>query len=320
MLLAGDVGGTKTLLGLFDAADPRPTELATHTYVTTDFNNFTDILEAFAAEIGHAISVDAVAIGVAGPVVAGRAALTNITWDISVEEISARLVTKRVRLGTSVLDFPYYNPVMLARRITTLDVLSGGRAVIGLGLGWSPEEFEAAGASMKGRGARANEALQVMKTIWANDPAEFSGKYYQVAKSIVLPKPVQKPHPPIYMAAYAPAAMKRVATQTNGWLPVGIPVEGMRQMWEGIRSMAREAGRNPDDLKLIVRANTAVLPEAQGEGRYIFVGSKHEVKADIKACKELGAHEIEFDPTSGPQGETVQGFIETAELMRELAR
>ena len=102
MLLAGDVGGTKTLLGLFDAADPRPTELATHTYVTTDFNNFTDILEAFAAEIGHAISVDAVAIGVAGPVVAGRAALTNITWDISVEEISARLVTKRVRLLNDV--------------------------------------------------------------------------------------------------------------------------------------------------------------------------------------------------------------------------
>jgi probable F420-dependent oxidoreductase len=232
----------------------------------------------------------------------------------------AAAVTKRVKLGTSVLDFPYYNPVMLARRITTLDVLSGGRAVIGLGLGWSPEEFEAAGASMKGRGVRADEALQVMKTIWADDPAEFSGRYYQVAKSIVLPKPVQKPHPPIYMAAYAPAAMKRVATQTNGWLPVGIPVEGMRQMWEGIRSMAREAGRNPDDLKLIVRANTAVLPEAQGEGRYIFVGSKDEVKADIQACKELGAHEIEFDPTSGPQGETVQGFIETAELMRELAR
>jgi probable F420-dependent oxidoreductase len=232
----------------------------------------------------------------------------------------AAAVTKRVKLGTSVLDFPYYNPVMLARRITTLDVLSGGRAVIGLGLGWSPEEFEAAGASMKGRGVRADEALQVMKTIWANDPAEFSGRYYQVAKSIVLPKPVQKPHPPIYMAAYAPAAMKRVATQTNGWLPVGIPVEGMRQMWEGIRSMAREAGRNPDDLKLIVRANTAVLPEAQGEGRYIFVGSKDEVKADIQACKDLGAHEIEFDPTSGPQGETVQGFIETAELMRELAR
>src|SRR5574341_958071 len=230
----------------------------------------------------------------------------------------AAAVTKRVKLGTSILVFPYYNPVLLARRITTLDVLSGGRAVIGLGMGWSPEEFEAAGASMKGRGARADEALRVMKTIWANDPAEFNGKHYQVAKSIILPKPVQKPHPPIYMSAYAPAAMKRVATQTSGWLPVGIPIEGMRQMWDGIKSMAREAGRNPDELQLMVRANVAVLPEAQGEGRFIFVGSRDEIKADIQACKELGAAEVQFDPTSGPHGTMVQGFLETAELMREL--
>jgi alkanesulfonate monooxygenase SsuD/methylene tetrahydromethanopterin reductase-like flavin-dependent oxidoreductase (luciferase family) len=83
--------------------------------------------------------------------------------------------------------------------------------------------------------------------------------------------------------------------------------------------MAREAGRNPDDLKLIVRANTAVLPEAQGESRWIFTGSRDQVRADIQAVKEMGADEIEFDPTSGPQGETVQGFIDTAELMRELA-
>jgi len=231
----------------------------------------------------------------------------------------AAAVTRRVKLGTSILVFPLYNPILLARRITTLDVLSGGRAVIGLGMGWAPEEFEAAGVSMKGRGARADEALRVMKTIWANDPAEFTGEYYQVAKSVILPKPVQKPHPPLYMAAYAPSAMKRVATYADGWLPVGIPVEGMKQMFEGIKAMAREAGRNPDDLKLIVRANTAVLPEAQGEGRFIFVGSRDEVKADIQAVKEMGADEIEFDPTSGPQGETVQGFLETAELMRELA-
>ncbi|HET9476555.1 MAG TPA: LLM class F420-dependent oxidoreductase [Dehalococcoidia bacterium] len=233
--------------------------------------------------------------------------------------VYAAAVTKRVKLGTSVLVFPYYNPVMLARRITTLDVLSGGRAVVGLGLGWSPEEFEAAGVPMKGRGARADEAIQLMKTIWSQDPAEFSGKYYKLAKSIVQPKPVQKPHPPIYMAAYTPGAMKRVATMADAWLPVGVPLEGMQQMWEGIKSMAREAGRNPDALKLVVRANVAVLPEAQGEGRYMFAGSKDEVKADIQATKDLGAHEIEFDPSTGPQGETLQGFIDAVELMRELA-
>jgi hypothetical protein len=81
--------------------------------------------------------------------------------------------------------------------------------------------------------------------------------------------------------------------------------------------MAREAGRNPDDLKLVVRANVAVTPEAQGEGRFIFVGSEDEIKSDIRAVKDLGAHEIEFDPTTGPWGNTVEGFRETAEKARE---
>jgi len=98
MLLAGDVGGTKTLLGLFDVADSHPAALATHTYVTAAFDSFTDILDAFAIEIGRAVTIDAVAVGVAGPVAAGRASLTNIAWDVSVDEISARLNTTRVRL------------------------------------------------------------------------------------------------------------------------------------------------------------------------------------------------------------------------------
>jgi alkanesulfonate monooxygenase SsuD/methylene tetrahydromethanopterin reductase-like flavin-dependent oxidoreductase (luciferase family) len=186
-------------------------------------------------------------------------------------------------------------------------------------MGWSPEEFEAAGAPMRGRGARANEALDVMHAIWTNETVEFSGKYYNVAKSIVLPNPVQKPHPPIYMAAYAPAAMKRLAEKADGWLPVGIPVPGMQAMWEQIGNMAKEAGRNPDDLKLIVRANVAVTPEPQGDARFIFVGSEDEVKADIRAVKEMGADEIEFDPTTGPWGTSVEGFLECAEKMREWA-
>ena len=231
----------------------------------------------------------------------------------------AAAVTKRVMLGTSVLDLPYYNPVMLARRVTTLDVLSGGRARLGLGQGWSPEEFEAAGATMKGRGPRADEAIDVMHAIWKNEVVEFRGKYYNVAKSIVLPLPVQKPHPPIYLAAYAPAAMKRVAEKADGWLPVGIPVPAMQAMWEQIKGWAKEAGRNPDELKLIVRANVAVTPEPQGEGRFIFVGSEDEIKNDLRAVKDMGAHEIEFDPTTGPWGTTVEGFLECAEKAREWA-
>src|SRR5688500_3632185 len=98
MLLAGDVGGTKTLLGLFDAADRRPVAVAAHAYLTTEFNSFTAILDAFASALGRTVAIDAVAIGVAGPVVGDRVALTNIQWDVSIGEISRRLDTPRVRL------------------------------------------------------------------------------------------------------------------------------------------------------------------------------------------------------------------------------
>ena len=124
--------------------------------------------------------------------------------------------TEKIGLGTSVIDIPYYNPVMLARRLTTLDVLSGGRLRLGMGLGWSEDEHEAAGASMKGRGKLADEFIRVLKAIWTTDPVEFHGERYNIAKSHILPKPLQKPHPPIYLAAYAPSAMKRVAAMADG--------------------------------------------------------------------------------------------------------
>jgi glucokinase len=98
MLLAGDVGGTKTLLGLFDVGDPRPAAVAAHEYVTTDYDSFTEILDAFSRDIGRSAAIDAVAVGVAGPVVANRGTLTNIAWNISGDEIGARLQTERVRL------------------------------------------------------------------------------------------------------------------------------------------------------------------------------------------------------------------------------
>ena len=97
--------------------------------------------------------------------------------------------TRTIGLGTSVLDIPYYNPVMLARRLTTLDRLSNGRLQLGLGLGWSKDEMDATGASMQQRGAQADEFLQVLKAIWTTNPAEFHGKFYQLPKSCINHKP-----------------------------------------------------------------------------------------------------------------------------------
>jgi probable F420-dependent oxidoreductase len=204
----------------------------------------------------------------------------------------AAAYTSKIRLGTSVLDMPYYNPVALARRLSTIDILSKGRLNVGLGLGWSPDEMEATGADMKVRGARADEFIQVLKAIWTNDPSEFHGKFFSLPKSHIQAKPIQKPHPPIYIAAFAPAALKRVATMADGWNPTGLPIEAMAQMFGAIRQMAEAAGRNPTELKLIVRGNVVETPKPVEKDRAIFVGSVEQIREDIAACKKIGADEV----------------------------
>jgi probable F420-dependent oxidoreductase len=224
--------------------------------------------------------------------------------------------TSRIGVGTSVLDIPFYNPVTLARRLTSLDILSNGRLRAGFGLGWSADEFEAAGANQKERGARADEFLSALKTIWTEDPVEFHGKYFSVPRSIIGAKPVQKPHPPIYLAAYAPAALKRAATLANGWMPVGIPLEGMTAMIAQLRQLAKDAGRDPLSLEVIVGANISIAPQALGADRPIFVGSLDQVKKDIEDVKKLGADEIFF--MIFPDG-PIEDLIATMERYRIFA-
>ena len=98
----------------------------------------------------------------------------------------------------------YRNPVPLAKSLATIDVLSGGRLRVGMGQGWSKDEYDATGASLKDRAARGDEVIQVLKAIWTTDPVEFQGKFFQVPRSIIQPKPVRKPHPPIYLYTWPP--------------------------------------------------------------------------------------------------------------------
>jgi probable F420-dependent oxidoreductase len=203
--------------------------------------------------------------------------------------------TSKIRLGTSVLDIPYYNPVTLARRLSTIDILSNGRLNVGLGLGWSPDEMEATGADMKVRGARAEEFIEVLKAIWTTDPVEFHGRFFSLPSSIINAKPVQKPHPPIYVAAFAPAALKRVAVMADGWNPTGLPIEAMAQMFGAIRQMAEAAGRDPAELKMIVRANLYLTDRPIAKDRGLFGGSKEQVREDLAACEQIGADEVFYE-------------------------
>ena len=228
----------------------------------------------------------------------------------------AAALTTKVALGTSVLDIPYYNPVMLARRLTTIDQLSNGRLRVGLGLGWSKDEMDASGADMKQRGARADEFLQVLKAIWTTDPAEFHGKFFELPKSYISLKPVQKPHPPIYMAAFAPPALQRVATMADGWNPVGVPLAGMEQMFGTIKGMAKKAGRDPSALAMVVRANLHITQSPMKDGRGIFQGTLDQMKSDVAECARIGAHELIFDVTF--QARSLDDWLRLMETCRRL--
>ena len=224
--------------------------------------------------------------------------------------------TSKIKLGTSVLDMPYYNPVMLARRLSTIDILSKGRLLVGLGLGWSPDEMEAAGADMKVRGARADEFIQVLKTIWTTDPAEYHGKFFSLPKSYISAKPVQKPHPPIFIAAFAPPALKRVATMADGWNPTGLPIEAMAQMFGAIRQMAEAAGRDPKELRMIVRGNLYLTDKPKGKDRAAFFGSVEQVREDIAACEKIGAEEVFLELAFTPGGQQLSNWERLLEEFR----
>jgi alkanesulfonate monooxygenase SsuD/methylene tetrahydromethanopterin reductase-like flavin-dependent oxidoreductase (luciferase family) len=127
----------------------------------------------------------------------------------------------------------------------------------------------------------SDEFLRALKAIWTTDPVEFHGDYYHVPRSIIGPKPSQKPHPPIYLAAFAPAALRRVGMLADGWNPVGLPMETMAQMPIQLREMAQEAGRDPTALEVIVRANLLITPQPLGADRWIFSGSLAEASPQI---------------------------------------
>ena len=227
--------------------------------------------------------------------------------------------TSRIGLATSVLNLPWYNPTLLARRLATIDVLSKGRLRVSFGMGWSPEEYTAAGSDWSTRGKRFVEALEVLKTIWTTDPVAFDGQFFHIPRSVIGPKPVQKPHPPIYMAAYTPAALDRVARYSNGWNPVGIPPAGVAQMFEGIKSAAKEAGRDPSELELIMRANVEISDSALGDDRASFCGSPEQIEADIAETRAIGATEIFFDVSFDPTVRSLDDYLGHLELLFGLA-
>jgi probable F420-dependent oxidoreductase len=236
--------------------------------------------------------------------------LTTLVW--------AAAHTSSVHLGTSVLNVPWYNATLLARELTTIDILSGGRLRVGFGMGWSTDEYRAAGTEWRTRARKADETIEALKAIWTQDPVEFDGEFLSIPRSVIGPKPVQKPHPPIYMAAYTPQAMARVARFADAWMPVGVPLDGMQAMLASIRETAASHGRDGDAIALVVRANLFITDAPIEKDRFIFTGTLEQIAEDVAASKALGASELHFELVFGPTAPTVDDYLSMAGTLYEI--
>jgi probable F420-dependent oxidoreductase len=197
-------------------------------------------------------------------------------------------LTRTVRLGVSVLIMPFYAPVVLAKQLATLDVLSAGRLDVGLGLGWSRDEYLAAGAPWHRRGARADEFLKVLKAAWIEDPVEFAGEFYAVPRSRIAPKPVQKPHPPLLIGGYAERVFRRAVEAGDGYTGGNIPLDELAPLVIRLRRMAEDAGRDPATFPIVCRRPLRGTPE--------------EIRDDIMRYEAAGVTELFLDPNFQPGG------------------
>jgi probable F420-dependent oxidoreductase len=172
----------------------------------------------------------------------------------------AATATSTATLGFNVLNLPWYPPAVLARSLTTIDIVSGGRLLPGFGIGWSPDEYQAAGIPWQARGARLDEGLDVLEKLWTDSPAVHDGPLYTLPETYADLRPAQQPRPPIYLGGTTEPALRRIGRRADGWLPVmrvpGANLERIVAQRETIQAAATAAGR-PADLPAVLRVNVA---------------------------------------------------------------
>jgi probable F420-dependent oxidoreductase len=169
---------------------------------------------------------------------------------------AAAIATERARLGSSVFILGHRHPVVMAKMLTTIDALSNGRLICGVGVGWGEEELTILGVPFKERGRHADEILKIFKTLWTEDHPTFSGGFFKFDDLGFQPKPVQKPHPPIWVGGNSPAAFRRVVTYGDGWHATFLATDALRTSLDKLRKAADAAKRPFDTIELSMRVGT----------------------------------------------------------------
>jgi probable F420-dependent oxidoreductase len=240
----------------------------------------------------------------------------------------AAAVTERIRLGIAVLNTPYTSPAIVAKQAASLDVLSGGRLDLGLGIGWMPQEFALTGATMSGRGAAVAEYLEVLRRLWAGGVAEFHGEHYTIPAGRAAPVPVQRPGPPVLLGGLVPRALQRVGQLADGWVTSSrADLTRIGESVALVREAAAQAGRDPARIRIICRGVVrwgapVIMPE--GGDRLPLSGSFDDIRGDVQLLAERGVTEVfydlNWDPLVGaPDADPAGAAARAEEILEGLA-
>jgi probable F420-dependent oxidoreductase len=234
-------------------------------------------------------------------------------------------LTSRIRLGVAVVNLPFYAPVVLAKQLSTLDLLCQGRLDVGLGIGWSNEEYAGVGVSKRGQARRSEEFIALLRTLWTDEVVSHDGEFYHVPPTRMDPKPVQQSGPPILLGGGAEPALRRAGRLADGWISSSrMDLTTIGEQVAVVKAAATEAGRDPEALRFICRGVVKVRQLDAGEPRSPLTGTLDQIRGDLGGLADQGITEVfadlNFDPEIGsPDADPAVSMRRATEVIEALA-
>ena len=231
-------------------------------------------------------------------------------------------VTERIALGTSVVILPYRSPIPVAKLLASVDVLSGGRLIVGVAIGWLEGEFDALGVPFKERASRTDEALELFRTLWTEEQPTLTTRHHQLANLQVSPMPLQKPRPPLWVGGNSDGAFRRVARLGDGWHASSMDQSTFRQGQDGVLRSWKEAGREGEPVWslripiLLDGVHRAAVDMSLLRGRHTLAGSPAKVAEELRGFQALGVSHVALEVSYS----TYPAILETIDLIADQIR
>ena len=239
--------------------------------------------------------------------------------------------TGKIRLGTSVIDMLFHNPIILARRFATLDVLSEGRVIAGCGIGWSKDEYDVSNIPFKDRGKRAEEYIRILKKIWTEDIVEFRGQFYDIPSSKIDPKPIQEPHIPIYLGGYSQNTFARIASHADGWIcTIRNSLDHLKLNIDKIKKECHKVRRDPNDIDIAAILYPNIIDSDYIDKKYdgknqqkssqLLNGEIDKVGNDLREINEIGINHAILNYNRSKISNDFESIIDMSKKLRAFVK